>query len=126
MSGVFDKKGIEIKLLEKEPETTKMSECEGEFVIITKKDIELLDDSNEVCKDSGAIEDVKSILELTACSNLDENRNLNESNEEDETLFNNEGIVNQILKLEKDFEHWTNLRRDTISKLREIADYIGE
>ena len=39
--------------------------------------------------------------------------------------INDVSIEDQIIKVEKDFEHWTELRRDTISKLREIADYIG-
>ena len=37
-----------------------------------------------------------------------------------------ERIEHQIIKIEKDFKRWTELRRTTISNLREIAEYIGK
>ena len=51
---------------------------------------------------------------------------LKEMSEELNEHCDDESIENQILKIEKDFKHWTELRRTTISNLREIAEYIGK
>ena len=51
---------------------------------------------------------------------------LKELSEELHENCDDESIENQILKIEKDFKHWTKLRRTTISNLREIAEYIGK
>lgn len=49
---------------------------------------------------------------------------LNILSEELSENYDDKSIENQILKIEKDFKHWTELRRITISNLRDIADYI--
>ena len=51
---------------------------------------------------------------------------LNILSEELSENYDDKSIENQILKIEKDFKHWTELRRITISNLRDIADYIGK
>ena len=51
---------------------------------------------------------------------------LNILSEELSENHDDKSIENQILKIEKDFKHWTELRRITISNLRDIADYIGK
>ena len=93
---------------------------EEDFVIITDADI----NSNELLNRS--IENLDETSEGTY--NLNDgapNKRMNENDQESLSQKSDESIDDQIIKVEKDFEHWTELRRDTISKLQEIADYIG-
>ena len=93
---------------------------EEDFVIITDDDIKLkklfgesIDDKTE------SQQHISNANEQLAKIRVDE--------KDQETTYqeNDESIDDQIIRVEKDFELWTELRRDTISKLREIADYIG-
>ena len=56
--------------------------------------------------------------------NVGNNRSKSEIKECEEPC-DGENIDDQILKIEKEFDEWIKLRRDTVAKLRDIADYIG-
>ena len=88
---------------------------EDEFVLITKSDL-----SEEICKDK-VHRDENDLL-----NNIESSDQLNPYNKENHILLEDDTIENQIIQIEKEFKHWTNLRRDTILKLREIAEYIGK
>ena len=63
---------------------------------------------------------------MVSKSDINANNVLKELSDELNKNYDDESIENQILKIEKDFKHWTELRRNTISNLREIAEYIGK
>ena len=102
-------------------------QCDDESVILTDGDIKLLRAHMEpnknleiTTKDNYIAKRIMSRYQICYI----ENTNFHENNEKTQCLSEDKGIRNQILKIEKDFEHWTKLRRDTISKLREVAEYI--
>ena len=85
---------------------------EDEYVVVTENDIKI---SNIQTKSEKAESEDNDVLTTTLCENK----------EEQYALSTDDGIDIQILEVEKEFEEWTKLRRDTILKLRDIADYIG-
>ena len=93
---------------------------EDDFVIITDEDIKSNTHWN------GPLQNITDTSEGMDFSKYGApNQKMNKNDDEDLSQKNDESIEDQIIKVQKDFEHWTELRRDTISNLREIADYIG-
>lgn len=88
---------------------------EDEFVLITKSDLSEKLDKHEVYID-----------ENESANDIDTNDQLSLYGDGNHTPLDDDTIENQIIQVEKEFEHWTKLRRDTILKLREIAEYIGK
>ena len=88
---------------------------EDEFVLITKSDL-----SEELNKHAVYINEYESV------NDIEPNDQLSVRDKENHTSLDDDTIENQIIQVEKEFEHWTKLRRDTILKLREIAEYIGK
>ena len=88
---------------------------EDEFVLITESDL-----SEELEKHTVFIDETESL------NDIDSNDQLSLHSNENHTSLDDDTIENQIIQVEKEFEHWTKLRRDTILKLREIAEYIGK
>ena len=88
---------------------------EDEFVLITKSDLsEQLDKHAVYIDENESTNDIESHDQVSL------------HNKENHTSLDDDTIENQIIQVEKEFEHWTKLRRDTILKLREIAEYIGK
>ena len=88
---------------------------EDEFVLITESDL-----SEELERHTVFIDEKESL------NDIDSNDQLTLHCNENHTSLDDDTIENQIIQVEKEFEHWTKLRRDTILKLREIAEYIGK
>ena len=88
---------------------------EDEFVLITKSDIFEQLNNHAVYIDKNE-----------SANDIDSNDQLSLHGNENHTSLDDDTIENQIIQVEKEFEHWTKLRRDTILKLREIAEYIGK
>ena len=101
-----------------EPEDVTLNE--DEYVVVTENDIkisniQIMPGENLNKKSEKAESEDNDVLTTTLCENK----------EEQYALSTDDGIDIQILEVEKEFEEWTKLRRDTILKLRDIADYIG-
>ena len=93
-----------------------------DFVIVTDKDIEprrgceILPTKNEI----DISENIKS-----GDNNNAENSIAKTEMDVSENPHDSENVDDQILKIEKEFDEWIKLRRDTVSRLRDIAEYIG-
>ena len=51
--------------------------------------------------------------------------NMDAVNLDEDQCEQEESLDEQLIRIAKEFSEWINLRSDTITKLREIADYIG-
>ena len=65
-------------------------------------------------------------FEMVTQSDIETGRFSSILSENLDELYNEKTIQQLILRLDKDLKEWTKLRRRTISKLRDIAEYIGK
>ena len=95
---------------------------DDDFVIVSDRDIK----SDRGCEILPTINEMNTLESFKSDSHNNAKNNRSRAGMEVcEDPCDGENIDDQILKIEKEFDEWIKLRRDTVAKLRDIADYIG-